>query len=317
MENRSVTLAMTALAPVAWGSGYYVTESYLPDRPLFGAAVRALPFGLILLALRPGSLPRDWWWRTALLGVLNFALFFVLVYVAAERLPGGLAATLTATSPLVIMGYAWLLAGERPRNASLAAAVVGAAGVALLVLRGTASVDPIGVVAALGAVLASSLGFVLVKIWRPPVDLSTFTAWQLVAGGLVLVPVALLVEGTPPALDGRSLGGFAFIGLAGTVLAYVVWFRGMRSLPAASVSLVGLLNPVAGTVIGVWLAGESLTGVRLLGLALVLGGVLVGQPAVQDAVRARVNPLARRADPPTVGVHGKGGDPRNEFFLDA
>ena len=136
MESNWRVLAATTLAPIAWGSGYYVTETYLPpDRPLFGALVRALPFGLLLLAFRP-RLPRgDWWWRAAVLGVLNVGAFFVLVFVAAYRLPGGLAATLTATSPIAIMLLAWLLVRERPAVASLVSATVGVGGVALLVLR--------------------------------------------------------------------------------------------------------------------------------------------------------------------------------------
>lgn len=290
METKWPVLAVTALAPIAWGSGYYVTETFLPpDRPLFGATVRALPFGLLLLALRP-RLPRGaWWWRAAVLGVLNVGAFFVLVFVAAYRLPGGLAATLTATSPIAIMLLAWLLVRERPRAASLAGAVVGAGGVGLLVLRAGFAVDPVGVAASLGAVAMSSLGFVLVKRWPAPVDLLTLTAWQLVAGGLALLPVALVVEGTPPALDAPALGGFAFLGLVGTVLAYVVWFRGLRELPAAAVSLVGLLNPVAGTLVGVALAGEDFGATQAAGMLLVLLGVLAGQPAVLAALRRRDN----------------------------
>jgi probable blue pigment (indigoidine) exporter len=281
-------LAVAAAAPVAWGSTYYVTETYLPpDRPLFAATVRALPFGLLLLALRPARLRGAWWWRTALLGVLNFSAFFSLIFVAAYRLPGGLASTLTATSPVAMMLFAWALVREQPRRASLVAALVGVLGVALLVLRGGVSADPVGVVASLAAVTLSSLGFILVKRWHPPVEVLTFTAWQLIFGGLALIPVTLIVEGAPPALDGRALAGFAWIGLAGTVVAYSTWFHALRRLPAAAVSLVGLLNPVSGTVIGVALAGETMTGVRLLGMVLVLGGVLFGQPAVLDALRAR------------------------------
>ena len=196
------TLGLAALAPIAWGSGYYVTETFLPpDRPLFGAMVRALPFGLLLLAFRP-ELPQGiWWWRALVLGTLNIGAFFVLIFIAAYRLPGGTAATLTATAPIMVMLVAWGLIGERPRAASLVGAAVGAAGVALLVLRADFAVDPIGVAASFGAVAMSSVGFVLVKRWKPPVDLLTFTAWQLVAGGLVLLPVALIVEGAPPALE--------------------------------------------------------------------------------------------------------------------
>jgi probable blue pigment (indigoidine) exporter len=287
-------LGIAAIAPVAWGAGYYVTETYLPpDRPLFGAAVRALPFGLLLLALRPGLLSGAWWWRTALLGVLNFSAFFTLVFVAAYRLPGGLASTLTATSPIAVMLLAWALAGERPHRASLAAGVVGVGGVALLVLRGGVAVDALGVLASLAAVAASSLGFILVKTWRPPVELATFTAWQLVFGGLALVPVALVVEGAPPALDGRAVAGFAFLGLVGTVAAYAAWFAAMRRLPAAAVSLVGLLNPVTGTVVGVALAGESVGPGQLVGMVLVLGGALLGQPSVIEAVRRRRAPISQ------------------------
>jgi probable blue pigment (indigoidine) exporter len=282
------TLGLAAIAPVAWGSGYYVTETFLPpDRPLFGAMVRALPFGLLLLAFRPQLPSGVWWWRSLLLGTLNIGAFFALIFVAAYRLPGGMAATLTATAPLMIMLVAWPVVGERPRAASLLGAGVGAVGVALLVLRAGFAVDPIGVAASFGAVAMSSLGFVLVKRWRPPVDLLTFTAWQLVAGGLVLLPVALLVEGAPPPLDLSAVGGFLYLGLAGTVVAYVVWFRGLRLLPAAAVSLVGLLNPVAGIVVGVALAGEAFGGAQALGLLLVLTGIVAGQPAVVDRLRRR------------------------------
>lgn len=290
METNWRVLGATALAPIAWGSGYYVTETFLPpDRPLFGALVRALPFGLLLLAFRPRLPQGSWWWRAAVLGVLNVGAFFVLIFVAAYRLPGGMAATLTATSPIAIMLLAWLLVRERPHVASLAGAAVGAAGVALLVLRAGFVVDPVGVAASLGAVAMSSLGFVLVKRWPAPVDALTLTGWQLVAGGLVLLPIALLVEGAPPALDLRAVGGFAYLGLVGTVLAYVVWFRGLRELPAAAVSLVGLLNPVAGTVVGIALAGEAFGAPQAVGMALVLTGVLAGQPAVLAALRRRDN----------------------------
>jgi probable blue pigment (indigoidine) exporter len=288
METNWRILSLAALAPIAWGSGYYVTEAFLPpDRPLFGATVRALPFGLLLLALRPG-LPRGiWWWRALVLGTLNIGAFFALIFVAAYRLPGGMAATLTATAPIMVMLIAWGLIRERPRAASLAGAAVGVAGVALLVLRSGVTVDRIGIAASFGAVALSSVGFVLVKRWKPPVDLLTFTAWQLVAGGLMLLPIALVVEGAPPPLDLRAVGGFLYLGLFGTALAYVAWFRGLRRLPAGAVSLVGLLNPVSGTVVGVVIAGETFGAVQALGLLMVLGGILAGQPSATARVRRR------------------------------
>ena len=293
METSWRDLTLAALAPIAWGSGYYVTGTYLPpDRPLFGALVRALPFGLLLLALRPRLPHGVWWWRVLVLGTLNIGAFFVLIFVASYRLPGGMAATLTATAPIVVMLLAWGLLRERPSLVSVAGAAVGAGGVALLVLRAGVVVDPVGVAASFGAVAMSSLGFVLVRRWRPPVDLVTFTAWQLVAGGLVLAPFALVVEVAPPPLDLRAVGGFLYLGLFGTVIAYVVWFRALRRVPAGAVAVVGLLNPVAGTVVGVALAGEGFSATQGVGMLLVLVGILAGQPAVAARLRRRTAPDA-------------------------
>lgn len=61
-SSRPALIALTALAPVSWGSTYAVTTEFLPpDRPLFTAVMRALPAGLLLLALAR-VLPRGNWW---------------------------------------------------------------------------------------------------------------------------------------------------------------------------------------------------------------------------------------------------------------
>ena len=177
-------------------------------------------------------------------------------------------------------------------------------------LRGGVRADAIGVAASLGAVALSSLGYVLVKRWQPPVDMVTFSAWQLVAGGLVLVPVAALVEGAPPAIDGRGVAGFLYIAVIGTALANVAWFTGLRRMPAGAVSLIGLLNPVVGVGLGVALAGELFGFTQAVGMLLVLGGILLGQPAVQDLLRTR--PAAPPAPSPLVldGAGALRDDPR-------
>ena len=199
------TLLITAVAPVAWGTTYIVTETFLPpDRPLFAAAARALPAGLVLLALRR-QLPRgDWWWKAALLGLCNIGLFFPLLFLAAYELPGGLAATVQALSPLAVMAIALPVIGERPGVRRVVAGLVGILGVGLLVLRAGSQISDPRPAGGGRVGLVSALGFVLVKRWPSPTDMLTTISWQLVAGGLVLVPVALLVEGPPPALSAAN-----------------------------------------------------------------------------------------------------------------
>lgn len=272
------TVLLTAVAPAAWGTTYLVTETWLPpDRPLFAAAVRALPVGLLLLAWTRQLPPRGWWGRAIALGVCNIGLFFPLIFLSAYHLPGGLASTVQAVSPLVVMALAWPLIRERPTALRVAAGLVGLAGVALLVLRNPGGADAVGLAAAFGSVFVSAIGFVLIKRWTPPVPMLTLVSWQLVVGGLVLTPVALLVEGAPPALDGPAIGGLAWIAIVGTGLAYVCWFTGLRAMPAGGVALIGLLNPVVGTALGVAFAAEPFGVVQLVGMALVVGGVLAGQ----------------------------------------
>ena len=279
MEDISLrTLLVTAVAPIAWGTTYIVTENFLPpDRPLFAAVARALPAGLVLLAWRRQLPHGDWWWKAALLGLCNIGLFFPLIFLAAYELPGGLAATVQAMSPLAVMAIALPALGERPGVRRVVAALVGLLGVGLLVLRAGGELSTLGLVAAVGSVVVSALGFVLVKRWPSPTDMLTTISWQLVAGGLVLVPVALVVEGAPPALSATNLGGLLWLTTMGTAVAYYCWFRGLVRMPAGAVAIVGLVNPVVGTILGVLFAGELFGWAQALGMVLVLGGVVAGQ----------------------------------------
>ncbi|WP_285117523.1 EamA family transporter [Leifsonia sp. fls2-241-R2A-40a] len=269
-------MLLTAIAPVAWGSTYVVTRAVLPAEPLWGAVIRALPAGVILLLLSRQRPHGAWWWRSALLGMLNTGGFFALVYAVAQRLPSGVAATVMAASPLVMMAAARVLLGQRPRILALAGGVAGIAGVALMLFGGDRPVDPIGIALAVLALASSAVGYALATRWGT-VDLVASTAWQLLAGGLLVLPVALVVEGAPPALDGPAIAGFAYVTIVATAVAFVAWFAGLRHLPAGTVGLIGLLNPVTGVVIGALVAGEALSGRQLAGLVIVLAGIALGQ----------------------------------------
>ncbi|MFF1791065.1 EamA family transporter [Kitasatospora sp. NPDC058243] len=279
MEANLRWVLLTAVAPLAWGANYYVTHAYLPaDRPLWGAALRALPAGLVLLTLSRRRPHGPWWWRSALLGLLNTAVFFVLLYLASQLLPTSTAATVMAASPLAMLLTAWALAGQRPHRAHLVGAVVGLGGVALTLLGVGGAVSGAGLAASAAAMLVSCVGYVLAARWREGADPLAVTSWQLTAGGLMLLPLAVAAEGAPPAMDARTLPAFGYVALVATALAFALWFAGLRHLPAGTVGLLGLLNPLAGVLLGAGLAGEGLGTRQVCGLALVLAGVLLGHP---------------------------------------
>ncbi|MBB2747803.1 UNVERIFIED_ORG: putative blue pigment (indigoidine) exporter [Microbispora rosea subsp. rosea] len=299
------TLALTALTPLAWGSTYAVTTEFLPpDRPMFTAVMRALPAGLALLVICR-VLPRGVWiWRAAVLGVLNIGAFFPLLFLAAYRLPGGVAAVLGAVGPLFALVFAALLLAERPTLRKVLAGLLGLLGVGLVVLRAEARLDMVGVLAGLAGAASMSAGTVLTKRWGRPegVGALALTGWQLTAGGLLLVPVALLIEGAPPALSGENLLGYVYLGIVGTALGYWIWFRGISRLPATSVAFLALLSPVSAAVIGWAALGQALSAVQLLGMVLALGGTLLGQAPAGPSRHATtppepVRPAARTACP--------------------
>ncbi|WP_405017371.1 EamA family transporter [Kitasatospora sp. NBC_00070] len=305
-------LALTALAPLAWGSTYLVTTEYLPpDRPLLTATLRALPAGLVLLAVTRRLPKGGWWWKVALLGALNIGLFLALLFVAAYRLPGGVAGVLGAVQPLLAAGLAIPLLGERPGGRALLAGLAGVFGVALVVLKATARLDTIGVLAGLAGAGTMAVGTVLTKRWGRPEGVGplAMTGWQLTAGGLLLLPVALAAEGMPPALTGTNLLGYLYLAVPNTLVAYWLWFRGIGKLPASSVAFLGLLSPVSATAIG-WIAlGQALTPLQLLGMAIALGstaaGALFGTRARATAQPATAPGARATAQPPTApGARG-------------
>ncbi|AMP04204.1 eamA-like transporter family protein [Collimonas pratensis] len=186
---------LTAIAPAIWGSTYLVTTQLLPaGHPLMLAMLRALPVGLLLLVLLRQLPSGIWWLRVFVLGALNFTIFWSLLFVSAYRLPGGVAATVGAIQPLLVLLFSWLMFKQAPRRLGLLAGAAGIAGVALLVLTPAAALDAWGIGAGLLGTLSMAIGTTLSKRWRAPVAPLTFTAWQLSAGGLLLLPLALWLE---------------------------------------------------------------------------------------------------------------------------
>lgn len=297
--SRTTDVLFTALAPAIWGSTYLVTTEALPaGYPVTLAALRALPAGLLLLAVTRCPPPRVWLGRVFLLGAFNFALFWVLLFVAAYRLPGGVAATLGALQAMmvILMARGWL--GTPIRAGAVAAAAAGVLGVALLLIGPEATLDPIGIAAGLGGAASMAAGTVLSRKWQPPVSALSFTAWQLTAGGVLLLPLALIVEPALPPLSAINLAGLVWLGLIGAAATYAVWFRGVARLEPGAVSMLGMMSPVTAVILGwIWL-GQSLSLLQGVGATIVLGSVWFGQRANRGrSCQAPAGPIVTQTTP--------------------
>jgi probable blue pigment (indigoidine) exporter len=278
LGNHLGNVLLTALGPLFWGSTYLVTTQWLPaDRPLLLALMRALPVGLLLLLLTR-KLPNGvWLWRSFLLGFANFTGFFPLLFLAAYRLPGGVAAMLGALQPLVVIFLAQYLLKTRVQAWALAMGVLGLLGVSLVVLRASAQLDVVGVLAASLAVFLMALATVLVKKWGIPTTPLNFAAWQLTGGGLLLLPLALVFEGSPPVFTTEHWLGLLYLDFFNTALAYMLWFRGISLLPTVVPAFLALLSPVMAVILGWLVLGQAFTMVQLLGMLLILTAIVVAQ----------------------------------------
>ncbi|HJB64591.1 MAG TPA: EamA family transporter [Candidatus Microbacterium pullistercoris] len=278
--TRAGWTALTAITPVAWGTTYIVTTHMLPEgHPLFAALMRALPAGILGLLLTRTLPRRSWWWKSAVLGTLNMGAFFPLLFLAAQLLPGGVAATLGAAQPLVVAFLAVVILRESLSTWRIVWGVVGMIGVGLVVVGPGAGLSPLGVVAGLAGAASMGTGVVLTKKWGRPVGVSAvgLASWQLTAAGVVLLLPTLLIDGVPPGIDAVAITGYLWLGIVGALLGYSLWFAGIRRLPVTATALLGLLSPLVAAILGSVIAGETLTLLQLAGFAIALTAMLAGQ----------------------------------------
>jgi probable blue pigment (indigoidine) exporter len=293
---------LTALAPLVWGTTYAVTSEMLPGgHPLFAGTLRALPAGLVAVAIGM-ALPRgSWWWKSAVLGILNIGLFFPMLFISAERLPGGVAGTLGSVSPLIVALVAMPLLGDRLSAWRIGWGFAGVVGVGMVVLGPAAGLDTVGIAAGLLGASSMAVGVTLTKRWGRPEGASSvaLVGWQLTAGGIFLVPTTLVIEGAPPAIDATAGVGYLWLGLFGGLIAYIIFFSGVGKLPVTSVAPLSLLSPMMAAAVGVAVLGESLAPAQLLGLVLALASVVAGQFS-PPARRYRAPDFAAQLPPQSV-----------------
>jgi len=289
-------------ATVLWGFTYILSTTLLPHNPLLLGAVRALGGAGILLAMAPQRLPASWWGRMIVLGTLNAGLFFGLLFIAAVRLPGGVAAIFQALGPLIVILLGWAMLGHRPTHWKMAGVLIGAFGVSLVVLKANAALDGIGVLAALGSTVSLGLGGVLINKWqRPKIAMPAFTGWQLLIAGVELGIAALVVRDLPATLTVDNLIGFALLAVFLTAVPFLLWFKAVAHLGAVVVAPFFLLVPITAFTLDAVVKGILPTGMQIVGVATVLLGLFLSQwrpkPARATAATAPANTTANTTAP--------------------
>ncbi|WP_172567167.1 EamA family transporter [Vibrio fluvialis] len=275
------TIALTAIAPIVWGSTYIVTtEALPPESPLIASTIRSLPAGVLLVLISRAWPTGLWWLRMAVLGFLNIGLFFYCLFFAATYLPGGMASMVMSIQPVIVMIMSWYLLRANFSSQQLIASGLGILGVGLLVLNSSAELNIEGMLTAILGTLSMALGVVLTKKWGRPTGMTIlgFTGWQLLFGGIILLPVSLWLEGIPTQLTSINYLGYGYLSLIGAILGYFLWFRGIEKLPPVTVSFLGFLSSVSACFLGYLVLNQTLTWPQLLGALAILFSIVLATP---------------------------------------
>lgn len=262
---------------IIWGSTYLfiaITIETIP--PLTAVSTRFIAAGLILAAivLRRGGTMRVTLREFAscvLIGCLlpgaNAVLFF------AERdVPTGLASLLIASVPLLVV-LLRLWGRERLRPRTLAGVGVGFLGVAVL-LNPSGGATTGGVLLCMLSALMWSVGTVASARLAMPQDAFAATAWEMLAGGLVMLPWGIAdAGGVSPSL-GSALA-WVYLVTIGSVVGYTAYTWLLGHAPLSTVSTYAYVNPIVAIVLGVLFRDEHLTWQILAGAAIVVAAVSV------------------------------------------
>jgi len=216
----------------------------------------------------------------ALIGTLLLFGGNGLVTLAEEEVPSGLAALIIGAVPLWVVLLRLIDRDEVPRG-TLAGVAVGFAGLAVLVLPGDRPGDaPLeGMLVIVLASVSWAAGSFYSKRMDLPADTLVSTAFQMLLGGLAMIVVALAAgEGAEVdlrAFSTRSALAFAYLILAGSLLAFTAYTWLLQNAPISTVATYAYVNPVIAVILGALVLSEEVTATVVLGAAAIVLSVAV------------------------------------------
>lgn len=278
--------ASLILLSVLWGGSFFFIEVAVEEiPPLTLAALRVALAALALwgVVLATGvAVPRTpgVWGAFLLMGIINNAVPFSLLFWAQTEISGSLASILNASTPLfTVLVASMALRDERATILKLVGVGVGFAGVVVMV--GVDALDGLGSdILAQGAVLGAALSYAFAGVFGRRfkqlgvAPLMTATG-QVTGSTVMLVPLSLMVEtqGGVPMPSAWGVASVLGLGVASTAFAYVLYFRLLASAGATNLLLVTFLVPVSAILLGVLILGERLAWYHGIGMALIAVGL--------------------------------------------
>ncbi|MHB1295815.1 MAG: DMT family transporter [Anaerolineae bacterium] len=281
---RLVHFGLLLMLSAIWGASFLFIKVGMAEMgPMMFATLRVLVGSLVLLAIvlvRREKVPSDWrtWARFTFMGVFNALIPFYTIAWGTRQIPSGLSSILNATMPLFTVVMAALWASERLTFGRAAGVLVGFGGILVLAwpqVQGGVQADLLGQLAVVVGALSYAIATVYARrklVGHPPLVASL---GQISTGFLVCVPFAL-AEGAPTQVPSiKVILSLLALGVLGTAVAYLIYYRLVREAGATFASAVTYINPLFGIFWGWLLLGERLPWIAFAALALIFAGLLL------------------------------------------
>jgi len=294
-------LMLIALS-VLWGGSFFFNKLTVAEWPPF--AVVQVRVGLAALALllvvriagQSMAVGRELWLAFFGMGILNNLIPFSLFLWGQQQIASGLASILNATTPIFAVLVMHCFGNEKATGPKLGGVLAGLVGVAILM--GPDAISGLGsnLAAQIACILAAvSYAFsgLLGRRFRGVSPLVAATG-QLSASTLMMIPIVFVMH-PPWTLPVPSQTAFlALVGLAliSTALAYLLFFRIMRTAGPSNVMLVTFLIPVSAILLGSGLLGEDLLPRHFAGMAAIFVGLALIDGRVLRIAQAKPAPVS-------------------------
>ena len=306
--------AALAAVYVIWGSTYLGIKVAGDTIPAFSAvSARFILAGALMAAIvawRQGRhalrITRRELACAALIGLLLPGANGLL-FVSERTVPTGVASLIIASVPLLVV-LLRLAGGERPPRLAIVGVLVGFVGVAIL-FRPEGGATWWGIALTAVSAVAWATGSYLSSRIPLPRDAFVATTFEMLAGGLIFLPIGIAQRPDLGAVSGTSLLAFAYLVLIGSLIGFTAYVWLLHHAPLGTVATYAYVNPPVALVVGWWLGNESFSPNVLIGLPIVLGAVgLLGwvqyraSAARGDNFNTRyISSSCREPDPPDNG----------------
>ncbi len=286
LNSSSKFLLAGLLFSVLWASASAAGKIGIQSvEPLLLFNIRFLLAGTFILlyahVFTKNPLPQGKDWKQILVfGSLNTTIYLGMYIIALRQVSAGIGSLAPATNPLMIGILSAVWTGRKVKGIQWISIALGMAGVIIatypLLHNSTATLQGLGLMLLSMVCYSTGVIFFAQTKWRLPSVV--INGWQVLIGGLLLIPFTILMhrESAVNHFDARFWGAQAWLIIPVSVISVQLWLY-LLKIDAIKASLWLFLCPVFGFVYAAILLNESITGFTVVGTALVIGGLYLGQ----------------------------------------